>query len=77
MKKIGRVVSTLWTSSDNPRNGEASFCRLKDGSIMLAYSRFGGEGGDHDSSRLVCVLSDTLDSIFLMVSMPPVLRDKL
>ncbi len=57
MKKIGRVVGTLWTSSDNPRNGEASFCRLKDGSIMLAYSHFGGEGGDHDCSRLVCVLS--------------------
>ena len=57
MKKIGRLVKTLETSAENPRNGESSFARLKNGDIMLVYSRFGGEGGDHDYSRLYCTVS--------------------
>ena len=57
MKKIGRRVKTIETSTDNPRNGEGSFVRLKDGSIMLAYSHFGGTGEDHDRSRLMCTIS--------------------
>ena len=57
MKRIGRTVKILETSAANPRNGESSFLRLKDGSIMLVYSRFGGEGGDHDTSRLVRMIS--------------------
>lgn len=57
MKKIGRLVKTIETTAENPRKGEGSFIRLGDGAIMLAFSRFGGEGGDHDYSRLVCILS--------------------
>ena len=57
MKKIGRLVNTIETSKSNPRNGEGSFVRLKDGGIMLAYSHFGGTGEDHDRSRLMCILS--------------------
>ncbi len=57
MKKIGRLVKTVITGPDNPRNGEGSFIRLRDGSIMLAYTRFGGEGGDHDRARLVGIVS--------------------
>ncbi|MBR3503333.1 MAG: exo-alpha-sialidase [Clostridia bacterium] len=57
MKKIGRLVKTIETSPENPRKGEGSFIKLKDGAIMLAFSRFGGQGGDHDYSRLVCILS--------------------
>ncbi len=57
MKKVGRLVRTIETSAGNPRNGEGSFIRLNDGGIMLAYSRFGGEGGDHDYSRLTCTVS--------------------
>ena len=57
MKKIGRLVKAVKTSAANPRNGEGSFIRLKDGGIMLAYSHFGGTGNDHDRSRLMCILS--------------------
>ncbi len=57
MKKIGRLVKTIETSEENPRNGEGAFARLKDGGIMLAYTRFEGQGGDHDRARLVCVVS--------------------
>ncbi|MBO4299161.1 MAG: exo-alpha-sialidase [Clostridia bacterium] len=57
MKKIGRLVKTLETSAENPRKGEGSFVRLKDGAIMLAFSRFCGKGEDHDYSRLVYILS--------------------
>ncbi len=57
MKKIGRLVKTIETSRENPRKGEGSFIRLRDGAIMLAFTRFGGEGGDHDFSRLVRILS--------------------
>lgn len=57
MKKVGRLVKTLETSPANPRNGEGSFIRLNDGGIMLAYSHFGGEGGDHDYSRIMAVIS--------------------
>ena len=57
MKKVGRIVKTVETSQDNPRNGEGSFIRLNDGGVMLAYSRFGGEGGDHDHSRIVGITS--------------------
>ncbi len=57
MKKVGRLVKTLKTCSDNPRNGEGSFIRLSDGGVMLAYSHFGGQGGDHDLSRIMAVTS--------------------
>ena len=57
MKKVGRIVKTIQTSPENPRNGEASFVRLKDGGVMLAYSHFGGRGEDHDASRLMCITS--------------------
>ena len=34
MKKVGRLVKTLKTCSDNPRNGEGSFIRLSDGGVI-------------------------------------------
>ena len=57
MKKLGRLVKTLETSPENPRKGEGSFIRLKDGRIMLAFTRYVGGGSDHDYSRIVCILS--------------------
>ncbi len=36
----------------NPRNSEGDFIRLKDGRVMLVYSRFTGGGGDHAAATL-------------------------
>ena len=53
MKKIGREVLFLQTSENNPRNGEGSLIRLKDGRIMYAYTDYyGGEGDDHGTARI-------------------------
>ena len=38
MKKVGRPVLFLATGPNNPRNGEGAFIRLKDGSILFAYT---------------------------------------
>ncbi|MCR4621867.1 MAG: hypothetical protein K5663_07255 [Clostridiales bacterium] len=59
MNKVGRLVKTISTSPEYPRNGEGSFIRLNDGGVMLAYSRFQGEGLDHDYSRIVAIVSYT------------------
>ncbi|MBQ2974750.1 MAG: exo-alpha-sialidase [Clostridia bacterium] len=42
MKKIGREVLFLTSKEGNPRNGEGTFLRLKDGSIFFVYSKFSG-----------------------------------
>ena len=42
MKKIGREVLFLDANEDNPRNGEGTFLRLKDNSILFVYSKFSG-----------------------------------
>ncbi len=42
MKKIGREVLFLDIKQENPRNGEGTFLRLKDNSILFVYSRFTG-----------------------------------
>lgn len=53
MKKIGKEVLFLKTGSKNPRNGESSMIRLKDGRIMLAYTEYcGNEGADHGTARI-------------------------
>ena len=38
MKKVGKEVLFLATKENNPRNGEGTFIRLRDGRIMFAYS---------------------------------------
>lgn len=43
MKKIGREVLFLAPKENNPRNGEGTFLRLMDGSILFVYSGFTGE----------------------------------
>ena len=40
MKKLGREVLFLRTNQENQRNGEGAFLRLKNGSIMYAYTEF-------------------------------------
>ncbi len=60
MKKIGKEVLFLSTSGTNPRNGEGSFLRLKDGRIMFAYTQYYGVScEDHATARIaVCYSCD-------------------
>jgi len=58
MKKIGREVLFLPASSSIPRNGEGAFLRLKDDTIMYAYSKFIGDSwGDHATANIVALYS--------------------
>ncbi len=45
------------TGPKNPRNGEGDIIELRDGSSLLAYTRWTGGGGDWDSAELVGRLS--------------------
>ena len=59
MKKIGREVAFLKTGESNPRNGEGSFVRLRDGSILHAYTEYYGESGeDNATARIACIRSE-------------------
>ena len=42
LKKIGREVMFIGSKEGNPRNGEGTFLRLKDNSILFAYTKFSG-----------------------------------
>jgi len=57
MKKTGRAVYTINTDSANPRNGEGSFVRLTDGSILFSWTAFLSGDGDHDTAVLKAVTS--------------------
>lgn len=48
--KIGREVHFLPTGENNPRNGEGAFLRLKNGSILYAYSAYYGMDYHDDCS---------------------------
>lgn len=52
------VVLTLAVSQGNPRNTEGDFAVLKDGRVLLVYTRFTGGGSDHDQADLVSRVSD-------------------
>lgn len=58
MKKIGREVLFLSTSEGNPRNGEGSFIRLKNGNILFAFTEFLGDDWEDDAdARFSAVIS--------------------
>lgn len=58
MKKIGREVCFLSTCKENPRNGEGTFIRAKDGSIMLIFTQYYGDSwSDHATARLAVIRS--------------------
>lgn len=53
MKKIGKEVCFLQTGEGNPRNGEGTFIRLKDGSILYAFTEYcGNSWEDHAVARI-------------------------
>ncbi|MBE6930290.1 MAG: exo-alpha-sialidase [Ruminococcaceae bacterium] len=58
MKKIGHEVLFLHTCPGNPRNGEGTFIRLKDGRILYAYTEYyGSHRDDHSIARISAVFS--------------------
>ena len=59
MKKIGREVLFLPTSSEIARNGEGSIVRLNNGKLMFALSEyFSGSHVDHAPARIVAYYSN-------------------
>nr|MBQ4318379.1 exo-alpha-sialidase [Clostridia bacterium] len=64
MKKIGREVLFLGTGEGNPRNGEGTFIRLKNGQIMFAYTEYyGSDWADHAIAHLcACTSGDEGES---------------
>ena len=59
MQKVGKQVLFLPTEEKNPRNGEGSFIRLKDGKIMFVYTQYyGDDWNDHAIARLAYVCSE-------------------
>ena len=58
MKKIGKEVAFLNTGIGNPRNGEGTFARLKDETILHVYTEYYGEDwADHAIARLSAITS--------------------
>ena len=58
MKQIGREVCFLKTGEGNPRNGESSFLRLRDGRIMCSYTKYyGDDWTDHAVARIEAIYS--------------------
>ncbi|MBQ3079515.1 MAG: exo-alpha-sialidase [Clostridia bacterium] len=58
MRKIGKEVLLLGTFNLNPRNGEGAFVRLRDGSILYAFTEYCSESwDDHAQARISCVKS--------------------
>lgn len=51
------VVLELAVSDGNPRNTEGDLVGLKDGRLLLVYTRFTGGGSDHDKADLVSRVS--------------------
>lgn len=59
MKKLGRQVLFIAATENNPRNGEGSFIRLKNGSIMFAYTEFLGDDWEDDAhARITAIVSE-------------------
>ena len=57
MINVGRIVHYFPTKPGNWRNTEGSFIRLKDNSILYAYSRYGNSSADDSVSSIAVVRS--------------------
>ena len=58
MKTIGKEVAFLKTKEGNPRNGEGTFARLRDGRILHVYTEYYGDSwADEATARLSAVTS--------------------
>lgn len=56
MQKVGRQVLFIGSKSGNPRNGEGSFIRLKNGVIVFGYTEFFGDSFDDDATARICAV---------------------
>ena len=53
MKVIGKEVNFIGISKNNPRNGEGSFIKLKNGDIVFAYTEFYSDDGTVERIKAV------------------------
>lgn len=59
MKRVGREVLFLKTKMGNPRNGEGTMIRAKNGGILFVYTEYIGEdGADHAEAQISCFRSE-------------------
>jgi predicted neuraminidase len=58
MLTVGHVVAYLPTTPSNVRNSEGCFFRLKDGSLLYAYSHFGASGHDDADACIYAIRSE-------------------
>lgn len=58
LKTVGKEVAFLRTKAGNPRNGEGTFARLKDGRILHVYTEYYGDSWiDEATAHLAAVVS--------------------
>lgn len=58
--RVGKEIKFIATGEGNPRNGEGAFLRLKNGSILFAYTQYVGEDY-HDACRAHIVGIESAD----------------
>ena len=56
---IGREVLFLHTDDKTPRNGEGTFLRLKNGSVLFVYTKFSGNDWFDDASADIAAVVST------------------
>lgn len=56
--KTGEIVLELAPGRDNPRNSEGAFVECEDGTVLFAYSRFGG-GAQDDAQADIALMRST------------------
>ena len=56
MKLKREILFELPPTENNPRNSEGDFCRLPDGSLMFAYTRYSGESWDDHEDSTICAV---------------------
>ena len=54
---MGEIVLELIPSPRNTRNSEGAFVQLNDGRLMMAYTRFGADGGDNGTAIIAAKFS--------------------
>ena len=54
MRHIGRSVLFLAAKPGNPRNGESTCIRLRDGRIMFAYTEYYGDSWEDHAIAHLC-----------------------
>ncbi len=56
IKKIGRQVHFIPARKGQVRNGEGSFIRLTDGTILFGYTEFSGESREDEGIARICAI---------------------